>query len=322
MLKDDLILVTGSAGFIGYSVSKKLLEQGHKVIGIDCFSPYYDVTLKNARNNILLKYPDYSFKKMDLCNLNEVKELFSSNNIRYVCHLAAQAGVRYSISHPYEYQKFNLEGFTHIIEEAKNSNKIKNFVYASSSSVYGGNEKLPFSETDSVDKPLALYGATKRANELIAYSYSHLFKLPCTGLRFFTVYGPFGRPDMALFLFTKAIIEGKPIDVYNHGNMKRSFTYIDDIVDGVIAAIKNPFQYEIFNLGNDKSETLMRYIEIIEKEVEKKSVRNLLPLQPGDVLQTYADISHAGDKLGFAPKTNIEEGIKCFVKWYREYYKV
>jgi UDP-glucuronate 4-epimerase len=258
---------------------------------------------------------------MNLCDLDGLKNIFSKHSISRVCHLAAQAGVRYSITHPLVYQKSNMEGFQNIIEVAKN-NKVKNFVYASSSSVYGGNTKLPFAESDPVNNPISLYAATKRSNELIAHTYSHLFKLPTTGLRFFTVYGPWGRPDMALFIFTRAILEDRPIDVYNHGNMRRSFSYIDDIVNGIVKCIKKPWDYEILNLGNDNSASLMEYIEAIESSVGKSARKNMLPLQPGDVPQTVADLTHARTLIGFEAKTQIQEGIDNFVKWFREYYKI
>ncbi len=240
MDKNSLILVTGSVGFIGFSLSKKLLELGYKVLGIDNLNDYYDVNLKYSRNNILKEYENYEFRKLDLCDQKGIEKLFLKYKITHVCNLAAQAGVRYSITNPFVYQKSNLEGFAYLIESAKNA-KVENFVYASSSSVYGGNEKLPFAESDPVDTPISLYAATKRSNELVAHTYSHLFDLPTTGLRFFTVYGPWGRPDMALFLFTDKILNDEPIDIYNYGEMRRSFTYIDDIITGVIASLKNSF---------------------------------------------------------------------------------
>ncbi|MBO8131126.1 MAG: GDP-mannose 4,6-dehydratase [Candidatus Marinimicrobia bacterium] len=315
------ILVTGSAGFIGFHVSKSLLERGHNVIGIDNLNNYYDPTLKEARNNILKNHNNYTFYKIDLCEYEEMDKVFRNHKIECICHLAAQAGVRYSLTNPFSYQKSNLEGFLNIIELAKN-NRVKNFVYASSSSVYGNNKKLPFSEKDRVDNPISLYAATKKSNELIAYTYSHLFNLPCTGIRFFTVYGPYGRPDMALFKFTKNIIEDKPIDVYNFGKMKRDFTYIDDIVSGVISCLFKPFKYEIFNLGRSKSEKLMDFIYFIEKYLGKKAEINFLPIQPGDVPETYADIQHARDLLGYEPEVDIAIGVKKFIDWYIDYYKI
>ncbi|EFK97821.1 NAD dependent epimerase/dehydratase f [sediment metagenome] len=321
MQSKNIILITGSCGFIGFSVAKKLLEDGCNVLGIDSLNSYYDVNLKISRNKILQSSKSYHFLKMDLCDEGAVKKLFSDYSIKTVCHLAAQAGVRYSLTHPLEYKKSNLDGFVNLIEEAKCA-RVENFVYASSSSVYGDNKIIPFAESLPCNQPVSLYGATKRANEIIAYSYSKLFNLPTTGLRFFTVYGPYGRPDMALFLFTRAILENKPIDVYNYGNMRRSFTYIDDIVSGVLSCLKKPFSYEIFNLGNNKSATLIEYIETIEKKLGITAVKNMLPLQPGDVMATEADLTHVKEKIGFEPKTNIDAGVGKFVDWFRDYYKM
>jgi len=315
-----MILVTGAAGFIGFHLSKTLLEQGHSVIGIDNINDYYDPTLKEARIALLKKEKQFSFEKCDICDFEKLQTIFKQNPIKKICHLAAQAGVRYSITHPFAYQKANNEGFLNMIELARH-NAIENFVYASSSSVYGGNTKLPFSESDSVDAPISLYAATKKANELVAHCYSHLYNLPCSGLRFFTVYGPWGRPDMALFLFTKAILEGTPIDVYNHGKMKRNFTYIDDIVAGIIITLNNPVPCEVYNIGNNKAENLMDFISEIEKNVGKTAEKNMMPMQPGDVPTTVADIQKL-HKLGYEPKTNIDTGIKNFVSWYRTYYNV
>jgi len=320
MDKNSLILVTGSVGFIGFSLSKKLLELGYKVLGIDNLNDYYDVNLKYSRNNILKEYENYEFRKLDLCDQKGIEKLFSSFKITHICNLAAQAGVRYSITNPFVYQKSNLEGFAYLIESAKKA-KVKNFVYASSSSVYGGNTKLPFAESDPVNTPISLYAATKRSNELVAHTYSHLFDLPTTGLRFFTVYGPWGRPDMALFLFTDKILNDEPIDVYNYGEMRRSFTYIDDIINGVISSLKTPFKYEIFNLGNDQSSSLMQYIETIEKHVGKVAEKNMMPIQPGDVPQTIADLKHSKELLNFQPQTDIDTGIKNFIEWFKSYYQ-
>lgn len=315
-----MILVTGAAGFIGYHVSKELIAQGHEVIGVDCVNEYYDITLKKKRLENLQKEKKFIFNKIDLCDYESMTDIFNKYSPSKVCHLAAQAGVRYSITHPFVYQKSNMEGFLNILELSKNY-KIENFVYASSSSVYGANTKLPFSETDPVNTPISLYAATKRSNELVAHTYSHLFGLPCSGLRFFTVYGPWGRPDMALFIFTKAILEGKTIQVYNQGNMQRNFTYIDDIVNGVIRVLNTTEKYEIYNIGNDKAEKLMDFINEIEKSTGKTAIKEFLPMQPGDVVATVADISKIS-RLGYAPKTDIQDGIKNFVSWYREYYKV
>jgi len=320
-IDNKTILITGSAGFIGFHTSKKLLELGHKVIGIDNLNNYYDPNLKEARNEILKKFDNYSFYKGDIADLEFVQKIFKENTIDKVCHLAAQAGVRYSLTHPHVYIQSNLVGFTNLIDEAKNNN-IKDFVYASSSSVYGGNTKIPFATSDNVDKPLSLYAASKKSNELIAHTYHSLYQMNCTGLRFFTVYGPYGRPDMALFLFTKAILANKPIDVFNFGKMKRDFTYIDDIASGIIASLDKSYPYEIFNLGNNHPVDLNYFIELIEKELGKTAQKNLLPLQAGDVPETFADIDDTKNKLQWQPQTSIEDGIKNFIKWYKEYYKI
>ena len=315
-----MILVTGAAGFIGFHLCKHLLENEYKIIGIDNINKYYDPTLKIARLKILKKMSNFIFYKTDLCDYKQLKNIFYQFSIDCICNLAAQAGVRYSLTHPFVYQKSNNEGFLNIIELAKKFT-IKNFVYASSSSVYGNNRKLPFSEKDPVNHPISLYAATKRSNELIAYTYSHLFNLPCSGLRFFTVYGPWGRPDMALFIFTKAIIENKAIKIFNNGDMKRNFTYIDDIVDGIRRVIDNPKKYEIYNIGNNKAENLLDFIENIEKCLGKKAKRKYLPMQPGDVKTTMADIKKIMS-IGYKPKTNIHEGIKRFIEWYINYYRI
>ncbi|HDP68363.1 MAG TPA: NAD-dependent epimerase/dehydratase family protein [Candidatus Marinimicrobia bacterium] len=315
------ILVSGAAGFIGFHLSRKLLENGFAVIGYDNVNDYYDPSLKEARLKLLEKFENFTFYRNDLCNFSALEKVFKNHPIEKVCHLAAQAGVRYSLTNPFAYQKSNLEGFLNIIELAKRF-QVRNFVYASSSSVYGNNRKLPFSVKDNVDHPISLYAATKKANELIAHTYSHLYRLPTTGLRFFTVYGPFGRPDMALFLFTQKITTGKAIDVYNKGNMRRDFTYIDDIVNGIIAALETISQYEIFNLGNHRSENLMDFIRLIEHYLGKKAIINYLPIQPGDVPETFADIEHARAVLGFQPTTDIATGIKRFIDWYKAYFQI
>jgi len=315
------ILVTGSAGFIGFHLAHRLLQEGIEVVGYDNVNDYYDPSLKEARLQILNDFDKFKFYRADLCDFATLQKVFSDQTIEKVVHLAAQAGVRYSLINPFAYQKSNLEGFLNIIELSKRA-KVKNFIYASSSSVYGNNRHLPFSVQDNVDRPISLYAATKKSNELIAHVYAHLYQLPCTGLRFFTVYGPFGRPDMALFIFTKNILEGKPIDVYNFGQMKRDFTYIDDIVAGLRSAIDKPFPYEIFNLGNHRSENLMDFIHLIEEYSGRKAQINFQPIQPGDVPETYADISTATEKLGFVPRTQIREGIKLFLDWYFEYYHI
>jgi len=319
--KNHPILVTGAAGFIGFHLSRKLLEMGNQVIGVDNLNPYYDISLKEARLDHLKPFQEFVFYKEDIQNLSGLKAIFQKHSIGQICNLAAQAGVRHSLKDPFSYQKSNLEGFLNLLELAREYG-IANFVYASSSSVYGDSPKIPFSVDDRVDTPVSLYGATKKANELMAYAYSHLFGIPCTGLRFFTVYGPWGRPDMALFLFTDAILNNRPINVYNYGRMKRDFTYIDDVVEGTIAALENPFAYEVFNLGNSDPIELMDFIGIIEEELGREAQKNMMPLQPGDVMETSADIGKSKDMLGFSPKTPIGEGIKKFLTWYREYYKV
>lgn len=321
------VLVTGCAGFIGYHVATRLLERGEIVYGLDNLNNYYDVSLKLARLNQLKKHPHFHFIKLDLADREGMAKFFQEINFDNVVHLAAQAGVRYSLTAPYAYIDSNLVGFSHILEGCR-AQAVKHLVYASSSSVYGNNKKFPFSESDTVDQPVALYAATKKANELMAHSYAHLFQLPCTGLRFFTVYGPWGRPDMALFKFTQNILAGEPIDVYNHGNMIRDFTYIDDIVNGVLLTLDHPPQasadappYRIYNIGNNKPVALLDFIQALEKTLNKKAIQNLLPIQPGDVPKTYADISQLASNLGYESKTSVEEGIKKFVDWYLSYYQ-
>ncbi len=316
---NSAVLVTGSAGFIGFHVSKRLLEMGESVVGVDNLNEYYDVNLKKARLEILKSYNDFIFYKEDIQNFQALEGVFETHNLDFICNLAAQAGVRYSLKAPFSYQKSNLDGFLTLLELARKYS-VKNFVYASSSSVYGDNKKVPFSVDDRVDTPVSLYAATKKANELIAHAYSHLYQIPCTGLRFFTVYGPWGRPDMALFLFTDAILKKRPINVYNYGNMKRDFTYIDDIVDGTIAALKRAVPYEIFNLGNSQSVELLDFIRILEEVLGQEAQKNMTPIQPGDVPETAADIRKSRELLGFDPKTPLEKGIRRFVRWYREYY--
>lgn len=313
------ILVTGSAGFIGFHVSKELLELGEQVIGLDNVNDYYSQDLKWARNNILEKFENFSFFHKDICDEESLQKIFYKNNIEKICHLAAQAGVRYSIENPLQYQRSNLEGFTKILEMARQFN-IENLVFASSSSVYGGNKKVPFSVEDDINKPVSFYAATKVANEAMAYSYHHLYDIPLSGLRFFTVYGPWGRPDMAYFNFTDKIVKGEPIKVYNNGDMRRDFTYIDDIVNGVISALSRVFDFEIYNLGNNKPINLLDFIGILEEKLGKKANKNMLPMQPGDMYETYADISKSRKMLGFNPRVSIEEGLTKFVKWYKKYY--
>ena len=312
-------LVTGAAGFIGFHVSLALLERGGRVVGLDNLNDYYDVSLKKARLALLEDRQKFVFYREDLANMEGLNRVFAENRIQVVCNMAAQAGVRYSLINPFAYQSSNMEGFLNIIHLAQ-EHKVENFVYASSSSVYGNNKKIPFSVQDRVDNPISLYAATKKANELVAHTYSHLYGLPCSGLRLFTVYGPWGRPDMALFIFTDAIIKGQPIEVYNFGKMRRDFTYIDDIVQGVLASMDRPVPYAIYNLGNSRAVDLLYFIECIEKELGKKAEKKMLPMQPGDVVETYADISESERDLGFQPATGIEEGIARFISWYKSYY--
>jgi len=318
---DGALLVTGAAGFIGFHLSRKLLEMGERVVAVDNLNDYYDVNLKRSRLEILQSYEQFVFYKEDIQSLEALKEIFKKHPIDIVCNLAAQAGVRYSLENPFAYQKSNLEGFLNLLELAREFG-VKNFVYASSSSVYGSNKKVPFSVDDRVDTPVSLYAATKKANELIAHAYSHLYQIPCTGLRYFTVYGPWGRPDMALFLFTDAILKGKPINVYNYGRMKRDFTYIDDIVEGTIATLERAVPYEIFNLGNSNPVGLLEFIGLLEEELGLEAKKNMMPMQPGDVAETAADITSSTELLGFRPKTPLREGIRQFVAWHRGYYKV
>lgn len=326
--KDYTYLVTGGAGFIGFFLSKCLLEQGVKVIGFDNMNDYYDVSLKESRLAILQQYDNYTFIKGDLAVKEDVDSVFATYAPEIVVNLGAQAGVRYSIDNPDAYIRSNLVGFFNILEGCRHY-PVKHLVYASSSSVYGGNDKVPFSTEDKVDNPVSLYAATKKSNELMAYSYSKLYHIPATGLRFFTVYGPFGRPDMAYFKFTKKILAGEPIQIYNNGDMYRDFTYIDDIVAGIENILCNPPKedakgalYKVYNIGNNKPEKLMDYIETLEKCLGVEAKKEYYPMQPGDVYQTYADVSDLMNDYGFKPDTSIQEGLGKFVEWYREYYKV
>jgi len=312
------VLVTGAAGFIGMHVSKLLLARGDDVVGIDNLNDYYDPQLKRDR---LAQLPGLRFIKMDIADRRSIEELFENEGFEAVINLAAQPGVRYSLENPHAYVEANIVGFTNILEGCRH-HRVGHLVYASSSSVYGGNTKLPYSERDSVDHPVSLYAATKKANELMAHTYSHLFGIPTTGLRFFTVYGPWGRPDMALFRFTRAMLEGRPIDVYNRGRLTRDFTYIDDIAEGVVRVLDLPSGYRVFNIGNHDPVRLLDYIEAIEDALGIKAQKNLLPMQQGDVLDTYADVSALEAWTGFRPRTPVKEGVKRFVEWYREYYQV
>ena len=315
------ILVTGAAGFIGFYVAKLLLHRGDEIIGLDNLNDYYDVALKQARLAQLQSHSGFTFKKIDIVDKDALNDLFRVYKPSRVVHLAAQAGVRYSLINPEAVAQSNILGFVNILEVCRHHNS-GHLVYASTSSVYGDNTEIPFSVDDRVDKPVSLYGASKRANELMAYTYSRLFDIPATGLRFFTVYGPWGRPDMSYFKFTKNIINQLPIDVYNNGHHSRDFTYIDDIADGVIKALdKLPSEnYRLYNLGNNTSTKLMYYISILEKLIGKKAVINMLPMQPGDIPDTCANIENAVSDLGYAPHTNVETGLEKFVKWYKEYY--
>lgn len=311
-------LITGAAGFIGFHLSRGLLRQGHRVVGLDNFNDYYDVGLKEKRAALLEAKEGFTLVRGDLCDRPLLDRVADLHAPEVVCNLAAQAGVRYSLENPMAYQKSNLEGFLSVLEFCRHRN-IPRLVYASSSSVYGGNTKVPYSESDPVDHPVSLYAATKKANELMAHTYTHLYGLQTIGLRFFTVYGPWGRPDMAYWLFTEAILKGKAIKVFNHGDMLRDFTYIDDIVQGVVAALtmENLEPYELFNLGNHRCEKLERFIDVLGETLGVEPVKETLPMQPGDVYQTFADISRARAKLGYSPGTPIEEGLKAFAEWYR-----
>ncbi len=339
MAENKQVLVTGAAGFIGFHLINKLCQAGYVVAGIDNLNDYYDPELKKARLAILNDLSAFSFYQIDLLEKEKLDALFKENNFQYVVNLAAQAGVRYSIQNPYAYIDANITGFLNILEACRH-HPVEHLVYASSSSVYGGNTQMPFSTHHNVDHPVSLYAATKKSNELMAHTYSHLYGIPTTGLRFFTVYGPYGRPDMALFLFTKAILEDKPIDVFNNGEMKRDFTYVEDIAEGVArllpkaatasddwdsdhpdpATSKAP--YKIYNIGNNNPVQLLHFIEVLEGHLGKKAQKNLMPLQDGDVPATYADVDDLMQDVGFKPNTSIEEGIGKFVDWYKAYYKI
>lgn len=318
-------LVTGVAGFIGFHLAGKLCAAGHAVTGIDCVNDYYDVGLKNDRLKELEAVDNFTFHKIDLADRAAMEKIFTDVKPEKVVHLAAQAGVRYSIDNPHAYIDSNIVGFMNILEGCRHHD-VKHLVYASSSSVYGANEKMPFSVEDRVDHPVSLYAATKKSNELMAYTYAHLYGVPTTGLRFFTVYGPWGRPDMAYYGFTQKIFNGQPIDVYNHGKMQRDFTYIDDIIEGVvrvadfIPSVKNDAPYAIYNIGNNKSVPLMEMIETLEKEIGIAAKKNFLPMQPGDVPATYANVDDLQRDVGFKPETSLRDGLREFVSWYRGYH--
>lgn len=332
------LLVTGAAGFIGYHVSAALVARGERVVGIDNLNAYYDVALKEARLARLRQYPGFTFVRGDIADMNTVSEVFAASSPAAVVHLAAQAGVRYSIDNPHVYGTSNLTGFLNVLEGCRHG-RVSHLVFASSSSVYGANRKMPFSVTDAVDHPVSLYAATKKANELMAYTYSHLYGIPVTGLRFFTVYGPWGRPDMAYYKFTAAILAGQTIDVFNNGNLRRDFTYIDDIVDGVLRTLDHIPQpqaqagddgasshalapYRLYNIGNSNPVPLMHFIDVLESCLGRKAKRRMVPMQQGDVYATYADVSDLERDVGFAPSTSIEEGLRRFVEWYAEYHGV
>ena len=321
MIKKEKIIVTGSAGFIGMHLCKSFLADGYTVLGIDNLNNSYDPQLKKARLEQLLSNDNFEFHKIDISNYNKLDQIFKSFQPEKVVNLAAQAGVRYSLKNPYVYIESNIVGFLNILECCK-KNKIKDLIYASSSSVYGKNKKIPFSVKDRVDQPISIYAVTKKANELMAHTYSHLYDINTTGLRFFTVYGPWGRPDMAMYIFTKKILEGRRIDVFNNGNMERDFTYIDDVIKGLRLAIDKNSGCEVYNIGNSKTEKLMNIIKLIEDSLGKKSIMNLTEMQPGDVKKTFSDIKHSEKKIGYKPMVTVQEGIPSFIKWYRNYYKI
>lgn len=333
MTSSKTILITGCAGFIGFHLAKRLLLNNYAIIGVDNLNSYYDVNLKKARLKLLKEHENFSFELITIEDKEALEKIFFLNNIDIVINLAAQAGVRYSLENPDAYIQSNVIGFMNILK-CCNHHQIEHLIYASSSSVYGANSKMPFSTNDNVDHPISLYAATKRVNELLAYTYSHLYDLPTTGLRFFTVYGPWGRPDMSYFKFTKAIMKGDPIQVYNSGNMKRDFTYIDDIVEGIVRLLgKKPERiqlptissnapYKIYNIGNNQPVKLMEFISIFEEKIGKKAIKQFLPMQAGDVHETYADIEDLEKDIGFKPQTTINEGIGKFIDWYKEYYKL
>jgi len=333
------VLVTGAAGFIGFHVTQRLLSDGHSVVGLDSLNNYYDPKLKEARLEILRRNANFTFMKLDLADRAATRSLFAQHGFPVVIHLAAQAGVRYSLEHPHAYVDANLEGFINVLEGCRH-NGCEHLVFASSSSVYGANTKLPFSVRDNVDHPISLYAASKKANELMAHSYSHLYRIPATGLRFFTVYGPWGRPDMAMFIFAKAILAGQPIRLFNHGKMRRDFTFVDDVSNAIVRLLDHPPKgdpgwngrepdpatsaapWRIYNIGNSRPEELGHVISLLEKEFGRTAIKEMLPMQPGDVEATYADVSDLERDIGFRPATSIEDGIARFATWYREYHRI
>ncbi|MBR1229204.1 MULTISPECIES: NAD-dependent epimerase [unclassified Bradyrhizobium] len=335
----DTILVTGAAGFIGFHVVQRLLAAGRKVVGLDIVNSYYDPRLKEARLEILKRDPNFAFERLDLADRAAIKSLFAQHRFPTVIHLAAQAGVRYSLENPHAYIDANIEGFINVLEGCRH-NGCGHLLFASSSSVYGANTKLPFSVNDNVDHPISLYAASKKANELMAHTYSHLYRVPATGLRFFTVYGPWGRPDMAMFIFAKAILSGTPIKLFNHGKMRRDFTFVEDVSEAIVRLVDRPPQgnpdwsgdrpdpsssaapWKIYNIGNNNPEDLMHVISVLEKEFGRTATKEMLPMQPGDVPATYADVEDLARDIGFRPATRIEDGIMRFARWYREYHKI
>jgi UDP-glucuronate 4-epimerase len=338
-MSHDAVLVTGAAGFIGFHVAQRLLSSGREVVGLDTVNSYYDPKLKEARLKILKSHLNFTFLKLDLTDRLSTKSLFEQRLFPVVIHLAAQAGVRYSLENPHAYIDANIEGFVNVLEGCR-YNKCKHLLFASSSSVYGANTKLPLSVHDNVDHPMSLYAASKKANELMAHAYSHLYRIPTTGLRFFTVYGPWGRPDMAMFIFAKAILNGTPIKLFNHGKMRRDFTYVDDVTEAIVRLVDRPPQgnanwsgdkpdpassaapWKIYNIGNNKPEELMHVVSLLEKEFGRTAVKKMLPMQPGDVPATYADVEDLSCDIGFRPATAIEQGIARFAKWYRDYHQI
>jgi UDP-glucuronate 4-epimerase len=338
-MSDNAVLVTGAAGFIGFHVAQRLLSAGRDVVGLDIVNDYYDPRLKEARLDILKRQSNFTFVKLDLANRAATKSLFAEHRFPVVVHLAAQAGVRYSLQNPHAYVDANIEGFINVLEGCRH-NDCKHLLFASSSSVYGANTKLPFSVRDNVDHPISLYAASKKANELMAHAYSHLYRIPATGLRFFTVYGPWGRPDMAMFIFAKAILDGTPIKLFNHGNMRRDFTYIDDVSETVVRLMDRPphgnpewsgdkpdpassaAPWKIYNVGNNRPEELTHVVSLLEKEFGRTAAKEMLAMQPGDVSATYADVEDLARDIGFRPATRIEDGVGQFAKWYREYHRI
>jgi len=338
-MSDNAVLVTGAAGFIGFHVSQQLLSAGRNVVGLDVVNDYYDPRLKEARLDVLKRQSGFTFLKLDLANRAATKSLFEQHHFSTVIHLAAQAGVRYSLQNPHAYVDANIEGFINVLEGCRH-NDCKHLLFASSSSVYGANTKLPFSVQDNVDHPISLYAASKKANELMAHAYSHLYRIPATGLRFFTVYGPWGRPDMAMFIFAKAIVEGTPIKLFNHGNMRRDFTFVDDVSEAIVRLLDRPPQgnpkwsgdepdpatstapWKIYNIGNNNPEEIKYVVSLLEKEFGRTATKEMLPMQPGDVPATYADIEDLARETGFRPTTTIEEGVARFAKWYRDYHNL